>query len=664
MRLNKDCTYEVIAKKPGPGPKSRSRVRQLEQRVESLIDLLHAKNTDVGPTKKTTPASQIVTPESSTQTDTAPHPSPRADLHRLWIEAANFRALDPVDAGLIDEQHSYRLVRKFQESFIWSFPFVVVDTDGPTLRRQEPFLFHAILTVTAVDTPSIQHGLSERFRHEIGRMVEYGRKSLGILQGLLVYGGWYHGFYHPASQQLSTVVQLCVAMVQDLGLSSPVKRRPGKLWSAAECTIFNRAKGSLVEKRAFLGTYFLTAVFNHAWRKTTTLSYTRFLSQCCAAFQGSSVPSDILINPLIKANELLSRVNEHFSYFDIDNAEIRGDIILEMSTSSFLAELDRIRESIAFDQTLKSNTTLKLLIALVDVGIHEICLHSSLWNPLPRPATNSQSIARLKMLHRTMEAVTLYMKTLLNVSKSQLYKLGLGTWSAWFYAYVVICKLVFLEENERLGNTNVDDIPEEINNLLPNPLAPENAVSEDTHDPKHVCQPADCSNPGWNALAVTHQYGLREISEQFTEKFQHTLSADDAPWIKPREDRDSLYTIACLHHVMFHGYKKRLQRHQLAMGLPADRSNVSSSAAMPMANPQDHHSIDQWQSSQIIPSESNIEPVGGTGVLPFASFMNFDSINFDGFTMPASALPMQAGEDMFGDWMWNMAMDDFTMPTL
>lgn len=50
-------------------------------------------------------------------------------------------------------------------------------------------------------------------------------------------------------------------MVQDLGLSSPVKRRPGKLWSAAECTIFNRAKGSLVEKRAFLGTYFLTAVW-------------------------------------------------------------------------------------------------------------------------------------------------------------------------------------------------------------------------------------------------------------------------------------------------------------------------------------------------------------------------------------------------------------------
>lgn len=239
---------------------SCSRVRQLEQRVESLIDLLHTKNTDVSSNQKNlTTTTQVVTPESSTQADTTAHVSPRPDLHQKWIEAANFRALDPVTAGLIEEEHAYRLVRKFQESFVWSFPFVVIDTDGPTLRQQEPFLFHAILTVTANDTPPIQHDLSESFRRELGRLVEYARKSLGILQGLLVYGGWYHGFYHPASQQLSTVVQLCVAMVQDLGYSTPLKRRPGK-FSASECSIFNRPSGSLSEKRAFLGTWYLSAV--------------------------------------------------------------------------------------------------------------------------------------------------------------------------------------------------------------------------------------------------------------------------------------------------------------------------------------------------------------------------------------------------------------------
>jgi hypothetical protein len=89
------------------------------------------------------------------------------------------------------------------------------------------------------------------------------------------------------------------------------------------------------------------------------------VSQCCAAFEGSSVPSDILISPLVKANELLSRVNDHFSYSDIDNADIQGDVLLEMSTTSFLAELDHIKESIAFNQILKSNSECqKVLVKL------------------------------------------------------------------------------------------------------------------------------------------------------------------------------------------------------------------------------------------------------------------------------------------------------------
>jgi hypothetical protein len=235
------------------------RVKQLEQRVESLIGLIAAKNTDVSlATSDNTAPVQVVTPDSTTPTDTVPHASPREYVTRYWTEAEPFQAYDPVDAGVIDEQHAHRLVQEFQSSFVWAFPFVVVDVDAHTLRQREPFLFHAILTVTAYDTPPIQHKLSEQLRHEIGRVVEQSRKSLGLLQGLLVYGGWYHGFYHPANQQLTTIVQLCVALVQDLGLSNSTKAKRGR-FSIAECSMLNRPQGSLAEKRAFLGTCFLTA---------------------------------------------------------------------------------------------------------------------------------------------------------------------------------------------------------------------------------------------------------------------------------------------------------------------------------------------------------------------------------------------------------------------
>jgi hypothetical protein len=170
---------------------NHSRVRQLEQRVESLIDLIAAKNTDalVKPPDNTGSA-QVVTPDSTAPTDTVLHDSPREQLAQHWRLTAAFSAYDPVEAGVIDEQHAYRLVHDFKKYLVSAFPFVVVDVDGPTLRQQEPFLFHAILTVTAMDTPSVQHMLSEELRHQIGRMVEHSRKSLGTLQGLLVYAAW------------------------------------------------------------------------------------------------------------------------------------------------------------------------------------------------------------------------------------------------------------------------------------------------------------------------------------------------------------------------------------------------------------------------------------------------------------------------------------------
>lgn len=165
-----------------------------------------------------------------------------------------------MEAGVIDERHAHRLVEEFKTSFVECFPFVVVDVDASTLRREQPFLFHSILTVTSYASPQIQYLLSEELRRQLARIIEHARKSLEILQGLLVYGAWYHAFYHPASQQLAIVVQLCVALVQDLGLSRNGKSKPNKL-SLTGCGTQGGPKGTLSEKRALLGAYFLTVLY-------------------------------------------------------------------------------------------------------------------------------------------------------------------------------------------------------------------------------------------------------------------------------------------------------------------------------------------------------------------------------------------------------------------
>ncbi|KAH8732874.1 hypothetical protein GQ44DRAFT_721115 [Phaeosphaeriaceae sp. PMI808] len=647
-RLSKQCVFEVMAKKPGPGPKSRSRVRQLEQRVESLIDLIASKN-DIENLHDDAVPIQAITPESNVPTGPA-FLDPSKDLAPTpKVEAPPFPFYDPVDAGILGEQHAYRLVREFETSFLLSFPFVVLDVDGPTLRRQNPFLFHAILAVTAYDTPKIQYQLSEELRCQVARTIEYSHKSFGLLQGLLVYVAWYHTFYHPANQQIAIMIQLCVALVQDLGLSKNSKAKPAK-WNLPCDIVPGRSKGTpLSEKRAYLGTFFVTVAFAQAWRKPATLRYTRHMSQCCDAFIESSVPTDVLIHPMIQTSELLSRVNDQFSYDDIENADVKGELLIGMSTTSFLAELKCIRESTLSSALLQHNTTLSLMFLLLDMVINEVCLHTSLWCTSSTQTTPPLSINRLKMLHRSIESATSYVKILAQSPQSVLYQLGLGSWSAWFYAVIILCKLVFLQENERLGCTNFEDLPGELVNLQPRDI--EASSRNDTG-------PESCPDEtGWSALTIAREYKIYELFNGFAEKLRFTLPMGSGIWQKSKEEQDSLYAIACLQRTMLQGFAKRIDRitPKFANSTLGNQLSVAPLATASSSSKR------IWQPTQPALGNNELMRNGSIG-LPFAPLLNFDSMNFDGVPFPTASISPQAGEDPFGDFMWNMAMDDFSLP--
>jgi hypothetical protein len=281
------------------------------------------------------------------------------------------------------------------------------------------------------------------------------------------------------------------------------------------------------------------------------------------------------------------------------------------------------------------------MISLLDTGINEVSLHSSLWRISAQQTEAPQSLIRQKMLHRTMQAATSYMSTLLQTPQPQLFPLGLGSWCGWFYAFIVICKLVFLQENERLGRTQLENIAEELDNLIPQNTEDKGLANEPGAEDR-------ADELGWNALAVAREYDVRQLLTDFTKRLRFTLPEDDAPWHKPKEERDSLYSIACIQQTMLHGFTKRLDR-------LASVATASSSPGQPAP------SKESWQSSQPGNNGPRARPTEVLA-LPFANFMNFDSLNFDSVELPASTFPSQGGDEMLGDWMWNMAMDDFTMP--
>lgn len=235
------------------------RMKQLEQRVESLMGML-APNTQPStwtqtissttPLADTTSGASGSMPELfNAHTPLASYITPDESPHQS--DLVTFTPYDPILAGIIREDEAVACLHEFHSSFCQQFPFVAVDafTDARTLRTEQPFLFLAILTVTTYRMPTIQRILDEEFRDQVAtRIIGHAHKGLELLQGLLVHTAFYHFFYRPGKQQLTLMVQLCVAAVQDLGVSRNVR--------AQHNTDPNKA---VVEKRAILGTYYLAA---------------------------------------------------------------------------------------------------------------------------------------------------------------------------------------------------------------------------------------------------------------------------------------------------------------------------------------------------------------------------------------------------------------------
>lgn len=238
----------------------------LEHRFDTLIDLLA---TNGGPTRepisKNTPVvQQNMSNATTTSTSTAPNPTsyftpaqpPSAPVPGGSVTYP-YRPYDPIEAGEISPESANSILNTFR-SFVVTFPFVVLQEDitVENLRRQQPFLFLAIMMVTTYATPSLQRMLLQKLKTQIAyRVIENSEKSLEIIQGLLVYVAWYIFFFKHQSHQLSIMTQICVAMVQDLQLSKNGCQKTFRDSDGPREAV--KARRTTPEKRAYLGTYYL-----------------------------------------------------------------------------------------------------------------------------------------------------------------------------------------------------------------------------------------------------------------------------------------------------------------------------------------------------------------------------------------------------------------------
>jgi len=87
------------------------------------------------------------------------------------------------------------------------------------------------------------------------------------------------------------------------------------------------------------------------------MSHTKYMVRCYQSLaKNPEYPTDTLIAPLIQLSELITRVNNHFSYDSIEDAEIKGELLLVMATNNFHQELERIKEAVPTTHSFNSKS--------------------------------------------------------------------------------------------------------------------------------------------------------------------------------------------------------------------------------------------------------------------------------------------------------------------
>jgi len=230
-------------------------MKHLEQQVESLMGMvtdgvvhgrpLPLQSATVDSTMNATRVQSIVVDPVDPNVPTAAKFTSK--------ERTDFVGYDPVNNGLVDEDTATTFLDQFSNYYTQSFPFVVLDLSDSvnTMRREQPFLFLSIMAVMAYRTPNLQRELAEEFKNQVTqRILSCSLKGLETLQGLLIHAAYYHFFYRPGCQQLSLMVQMCVATAQDLGPPTRPRDHVGQK---------KLRESSSAGERAVLGTYYLAA---------------------------------------------------------------------------------------------------------------------------------------------------------------------------------------------------------------------------------------------------------------------------------------------------------------------------------------------------------------------------------------------------------------------
>ncbi|CAH0057814.1 unnamed protein product [Clonostachys solani] len=205
------------------------------------------------------------------------------------------------------------------------FPFVILPSSSTPRQMlvERPFLFKVVRMVASVRSLSSMRGQSRSvLRHVSEAMLLRSERSLDLLQGILVFLGFYH--YHCMTHaQFGNLVHLAASLVEDMNLN--VSYSPQ---NSAGILPLMRGQGSRSrtneENRTLLGVWYMSSNAALVTKHLGPARYTKDLDHCLRELESiAEYESDQLAVQLVRFQNTTNKIF-HFHSRDQQMDELPG----------------------------------------------------------------------------------------------------------------------------------------------------------------------------------------------------------------------------------------------------------------------------------------------------------------------------------------------------
>ncbi|KAH9861823.1 hypothetical protein J1614_011576 [Plenodomus biglobosus] len=339
---------------------------------------------------------------------------------------------DELVQQLLSSHTADALVDEFRQMSV-SFPFVVIPAGVSAfdIHASRPMLFLAIMTVASWKDHARQRALDNIYRRELAtRTMVHPRRTLGLVQGVLIYLSWYHFVFSHKTQQIFFLHHLVIGLALDIGLHQDYQ----------PLNIANRPppppppiQEQRERHRAFLGCYYLASMVAAGLQKPNLLKHTPQMTEWAQNLkQDREYESDETIGHLISLRQIDDQIQDTLFTGSARETNLADPRTL-MHMRFMAAQLETWKKESA---TAVSRRVLGLSSSFTDMLLHGVALRTQ---PYDQSAITDS--AHLSALLSALEAGKRFLDTLLTFPASEYHLISFCEWMRLPVVIMTIARL-------------------------------------------------------------------------------------------------------------------------------------------------------------------------------------------------------------------------------